>query len=109
MKKYKQALLTLCLALAFLFLTACGAKEDVKDTTNAAGTASETESSAAEPLDGTEPSARDESMRETGRDGESGGALKDAAKDLESGARDAADQMEEGMTEAKDRLESAAQ
>lgn len=108
MKKYKQALLTVCLAFAFVFLTACGAQEDMKDTADAAEGASETESSAAEPLDGMDPSAEDSSTRETGRNSESGGVLGEAAGALEDGARDTADRIEDGMTEAGDELESIA-
>ena len=52
MKKCKQILLAVCLTFAFVFLTACGSKEDVKNTTNASGTTSGMETTARESTDG---------------------------------------------------------
>ena len=51
MKKCKQILLAVCLTFAFVFLTACGSKEDVKNTTNASGTTSGMETTARESTD----------------------------------------------------------
>ena len=102
MKKCKQILLAVCLTFAFVFLTACGSKEDVKNTTNASGTTSGMETTARESTDGM-VSAVD---RETDGARESTGVLEGVADDLKNGAETAVDRAREDMTEAGEHMES---
>lgn len=100
MKKYKQFFAAMCLVFVFAFLTACGSKEDVKNTTNAPRVPSTAETSGARPSDG--------SISGTERDRrfeESTGVLEGIGDDLRDGARDTADWIEEGVTRAEEGME----
>lgn len=108
MKKYKQVLLTVCLASAFIFLTACGSKEDVKNTTNASKATSGVETRGSETLDGMSPDTGKSDLKETERTKESTGMIEGVVDDLQRGAEDTVDRVQEGMTRAMDRVEENA-
>ncbi len=104
MKKYKQIFAAMCLAVVFVFLTACGSKEDVKNTTNAPQVPSTAETSAERPSGS--------SVSGTERDGrleESTGVLEGIGDDLRDGAENAVDWMEEGVTRAEEGIEQGTQ
>lgn len=106
MKKCKQILLAVCLTFAFVFLTACGSKEDVKNTTNASGTTSGMETTARESTDGMVSGTDSAVDRETDGARESTGVLEGVADDLKNGAETDVDRAREDMTEAGEHMES---
>ena len=100
MKKCKQVLTAMCLAFVFVFLTACGSKEDVKNTTNASRVPETAETSASRPSDGSMPGAEKDGMEKDRDFEESTGVLEGIGDDLKDGAEDTADWIEEGVTRA---------
>lgn len=108
MKKCKQILLAVCLTFAFVFLTACGSEEDVKNTTNASGASSGMENTAGESTDGMISGTDSAADRETDSAEESTGVLEGVADDLKNGAQTAVDRAGEDMTEAGEHMESSA-
>ena len=105
MKKCKQVLTAMCLAFVFVFLTACGSKEDVKNTTNASRVPETAETSASRPSDGSMPGAETDGMEKDRDFEESTGVLEGIGDDLKDGAEDTADWIEEGVTRAEEGLE----
>ena len=95
MKKCKQVLTAMCLAFVFVFLTACGSKEDVKNTTNASRVPETAETSASRPSDGSMPGAEKDGMEKDRDFEESTGVLEGIT----------ADWIEEGVTRAEEGLE----
>ena len=99
----------LCVAASFMMavsLTACGSKEDVKNTTNASGTTSGMETTARESTDGMVSGTDSAVDRETDGARESTGVLEGVADDLKNGAETAVDRAREDMTEAGEHMES---
>ncbi len=109
MKKYKQVFTAACLILAFAFLTACGSKEDVKNTTDAPRVPSAAETSASRPSEGSASGTEKDGTKENGHPEESTGVLEGIGDNLRDGAENTADWIEEGVTRAEEGMEQGAQ
>lgn len=105
MKKCKQVLAAMCLAFVFVFLTACGSEEDVKNTTTASRAPETAETSASRPSGGSVSGTEKDGMEEDRGSEESTGVLEGIGDDLRDGAEDAADWIEEGVTRAEEGME----
>ena len=106
MKKCKQILLAVCLTFAFVFLTACGSKEDVKNTTNASGTTSGMETTARESTDGMVSGTDPAVDMETDVASESTGLREGVADDQKNGAHTAVDRARDDMPATGEHMES---
>ena len=109
MKKYKQIFAAMCLAVVFVFLTACGSKEDVKNTTNAPQFPSTAETSTERPSGSSVSGTERDGMERDGRLEESTGVLEGIGDDLRDEAENAVDWMEEGVTRAEEGIEQGTQ